>query len=234
MGISLQIKVLVVLVQVIRGCSRDDCLAAAHEAGEGLNLPTWLNKFDWAGLPCGCFLWHNTNGSILVDYNTATTSCNPNAHTQMVCKSSAPPTPPSPTLKPTLAPTKSPTSSPTKAPTKSPTAAPTKVPTVAAPTEAPTPTPPTSSPAYFLADKSVGGTCPSGSEDVPESDCLAAAHEAGEGLNLPTWLNNFDWAGLPCGCFLLHNTNGSILLDYNTATTSCNPNAFTQMVCKSL
>merc|ERR1719446_593479 len=41
------------------------------------------------------------------------------------------------------------------------------------PTKAPTPTPPTSSPTYFLADKSVGGTCPSGSEDVPESDCLA-------------------------------------------------------------
>merc|ERR1712226_962883 len=122
---------------------------------------------------------------------------------------------------------------PTKAPTKSPTAAPTKAPTVAAPTEAPTPTPPTSSPAYFLADKSVGGTCPSGSEDVPESDCLAAAHEAGEGLNLPTWLNKFDWAGLPCRCFLWHNTNGSILVDYNTATTSCNPNAHTQMVCKS-
>merc|ERR1719223_2605795 len=165
--------------------SEEQCLNAANIVGSDLDLPGFLNVFEWENfVPCGCFLWYNEDGSMLVDYNTATTGCLAEPRAQLICQTSAaPPSPALPTKMPTSAPSLAPTTSSTSvstsmqspAPTANPTSMPTSIPTskkslapTANPTKAPTPTPPTSSPTYFLADKSVGGTCPSGSEDVPE------------------------------------------------------------------
>ncbi|GFH56746.1 hypothetical protein CTEN210_13222 [Chaetoceros tenuissimus] len=205
---------------------QNECLDAAYAAGDGsLNLPDWLNVITWHGLPCGCFLWHNTNGQILVDYNTITAGCGANAYTQMICKSDQTDSGPStdtmsPTAivsPPTLHPSKTPTSTPTSSPSKAPVSFPSSV------------------SIYFMLEKGDGiSSCPSGSIAVPQSECLDAAYAAGgSSLNLPDWLNVITWHGLPCGCFLWHNTNGQILVDYNTIMAGCGANAYTQMICKS-
>jgi hypothetical protein len=189
-----------------------ECLAAAHLIGGDLNLPDWLNVISWPNLPCGCFLWHNTNGAILVDYNTETVKCGANAYTQMICDSSSLPSGPS-----------------TEAPSNIPTVPPSKTTAIVSPIASPT----TLSPNYFFLEKSIGSSCPSNALSVPQDECLNAAHLIGGDLNLPDWLNVISWPNLPCGCFLWHNTNGAILVDYNTETVTCGANAYTQMICKS-
>eukprot|EP00586_Coscinodiscus_wailesii_P017163 CAMPEP_0172518280 /NCGR_PEP_ID=MMETSP1066-20121228/290722_1 /TAXON_ID=671091 /ORGANISM="Coscinodiscus wailesii, Strain CCMP2513" /LENGTH=2420 /DNA_ID=CAMNT_0013300633 /DNA_START=56 /DNA_END=7314 /DNA_ORIENTATION=- len=190
---------------------QEECLDAAHLIGGDLNLPNWLNVISWKNLPCGCFLWHNTDGTILVDYNTETVTCGANAYTQMICKSVSSPSDPV-----------------TKQPTMSPTVLPTKGPSEASPIA----TPQNSN--YFFMERSFGSTCPSNALSVPKGECLDAAHLIGGDLNLPNWLNVISWKNLPCGCFLWHNTDGTILVDYNTETVTCGANAYTQMICKSV
>ena len=98
-----------------------------------------------AGFPCGCFLWHNTNRSFLVDYNcSAKANCVVHTNTQLVCGSPSQPSNP---------------------------VAMTKAPTSAATSTGPNPT----SGEYVLLEKGVGSSCPSGMEAVPKQECIEAA-----------------------------------------------------------
>ena len=98
-----------------------------------------------AGFPCGCFLWHNTNRSFLVDYNSAQANCGVHTNTQLVCGS--------------------PSSQPRNPMTM------TKAPTSATTSTGPNPT----SGEYALLEKGVSSSCPSGMEAVPKQECIEAA-----------------------------------------------------------
>jgi len=66
----------------------EECHAAAVLIAGHLPLPTWLNQFTLDNMPCGCFLWYNDNGSMMVDYNFENVQCGgDNPRTQMICKS---------------------------------------------------------------------------------------------------------------------------------------------------
>lgn len=110
---------------------------------------------------------------------------------------------------------------------------PTAAPTIE-PSMVPTITPePTAEEGYALLGMGASGDCPSG-KAVPQGECLAAASEVAGHLNWKTsGLNVMTWSGLPCGCFVWHNGDGTVIIDYNTMTTGCGASGNTQMICAS-
>lgn len=63
---------------------QEDCLAAANEMTQHLSTITDRDSLfvnDWAGLPCGCFVWANQ----LLDYDTNCANKAPHPSALLVC-----------------------------------------------------------------------------------------------------------------------------------------------------
>jgi len=66
-----------------KAVTQEECFAAGHEVGIGMNLGDELIVYDWDWTPCGCFIYDN----FLVDYKDPVHgSCTHHAKCKSVCR----------------------------------------------------------------------------------------------------------------------------------------------------
>jgi len=66
-----------------KAVTQEECFAAGHEVGIGMNLGNELIVYDWDWTPCGCFIYDN----FLVDYKDPVHgSCTHHAKCKSVCR----------------------------------------------------------------------------------------------------------------------------------------------------